>query len=347
MTISLSNNRINSFKKLISPEEVKELIPSTEKAKASIRKSRKEIIDILEGKDKRFIVIAGPCSIHDYDVAMEYAHKINELREKYSDKLYIMMRTYFEKPRTIGGWKGLINDPLLNNTYDINEGLKLSRKILVDIADLELPTATEILDPIVAGYIAQLTSWIAIGARTTESQTHRQMTSGLSAPVGFKNSTNGDLDVAINAIRSTAQSHNFIGIDNKGNCSILQTAGNPYGHIVLRGGNGKPNYHLEDIEACEEKLTEVGLKPQIIVDCSHENSRKDFSKQKIVVRDIMMQKKFGNKSILGIMLESNLNEGQQSIPENPKDLKHGISVTDSCIGWEETESVLKDIYLNL
>ena len=340
----LSNTRISEFNKLISPKELRKLIPSTDKANKTIIDTREELYRIFNGEDNRFIVISGPCSIHNTEVAIDYAKKLIELKKKYSEKLLIIMRVYFEKPRTIDGWKGLINDPYLNNSYDIQEGLKRARSILIKIADMGLPTATEILDPIVAGYIGQLASWVAIGARTTESQTHRQISSGLSAPVGFKNGTNGNIDIAINAIKTASSSHNFIGVDDTGNCSILRTSGNPYGHLVLRGGDGKPNYHIEDIEECEEKLMAMNLKQCLIIDCSHDNSKKDYKKQKLVVRDIITQKKYGNKSIKGIMLESNIYEGKQTIPVNIKELKYGISITDSCIGWEETELLLNDLF---
>ncbi len=345
--MGISNNRIQKFEKLISPDEIRKLIPFSDKSANTIINAREELFNILDGKDNRFVIISGPCSIHDYKGAMEYAMRLNKLREKYIDKLYIVMRAYFEKPRTIVGWKGLISDPYLNNTNDIEEGIKKSREILINIADMGLPTATELLDPIIAGYIGQLAAWIAIGARTTESQTHRQMTSGLSAPVGFKNGTNGNVDIAINAIKSTSYPHRFIGVDNTGSCSIVHTSGNPYGHIVLRGGNKKPNYHIEDIEACEQKLKENDLPPNIIVDCSHDNSNKDYRKQKVVVRDLLSQKTHGNKSIKGIMLESNIFEGKQPIPKDITELKYGVSITDGCIGWEETEKIIDNIYKSI
>ena len=342
-----SNTRIENFEKLISPKSVRAAIPFLKKSEETIYKGREDLYKILNGNDNRFIIIAGPCSIHDQEAAMEYAEKLNSLRNKYLDKLYIIMRIYFEKPRTIDGWKGLIYDPYLNNTYDINEGLKRARKILIDVSNMGMPTATEILDPITAAYVGQLASWVAIGARTTESQTHRQMTSGLSAPVGFKNSTDGNIEVAINAIKTANKSHHFIGVDDEGNTSVVKTKGNPFGHIVLRGGGGKPNYHIEDIEICENMLQEAHLPERIIVDCSHDNSGKNFAKQKIVVRDILAQKTYGNKSIKGIMLESNLFEGKQIIPADIKELKYGISVTDGCIGWDETEKILQLIYTSL
>lgn len=257
------------------------------------------------------------------------------------------MRVYFEKPRTTTGWKGLINDPNLNGSYNIENGLLIARKLLVDIADMGVPTATELLDPIIAAYIGELVTWVAIGARTTESQTHRQMASGLSAPVGFKNGTDGNLDIAINAMESASASHNFVGVDDDGHVSVLETTGNPYTHLVLRGGGGKPNYHIEDIEEAEEKLRKRNFTPRIMVDCSHENSSKDHLKQILAVRDIIAQKKFGNKSIFGIMLESNINEGSQKLPEDLSQLKYGVSITDKCINWEETEKILSLLYESL
>jgi 3-deoxy-7-phosphoheptulonate synthase len=275
---------------------------------------------------------------------MEYAQKLKKLQPVLSDKLFLMMRVYYEKPRTTTGWKGLISDPYLDQTYNMEAGTKLARKILIDIAELGIPVATEVLDPITAAYIAELVSWVAIGARTTESQTHRQMTSGLSTPVGFKNNSDGNLDVAVNAMMSAKSPHSFLGIDNDGHCAILETKGNADTHIVLRGGAGRPNYHIEDIEECEKKLKSKKFTPRIMIDCSHENSGKDPAKQKLVIRDMLAQKQMGNTSIFGIMLESNLVEGRQDVPEDKKDLKYGVSITDACIGWEETEKLLKDIH---
>lgn len=342
-----SNTRIKNFKKLISPREVRAMIPFPENSEETIVGAREELYKILNHEDDRFIVIAGPCSIHDKEIALEYARRLNVLREKYREKLFIIMRIYFEKPRTIDGWKGWIYDPDINNTYDIEEGIKRSRDLLLKVTAMGLPVATEILDPIIAAYIGQLASWVAIGARTTESQTHRQMSSGLSAPVGFKNSTDGNIEVAVNAIRTAMNSHNFIGIDDEGNSSVIQTSGNPYGHIVLRGGGGKPNYHIEDIEECEKKLAALNLPMRIIVDCSHDNSGKNHKRQKLVVRDVLLQKQDGNQSIRGIMLESNLFEGKQSIPADLTQLKYGVSITDACVGWKETEKLLHSLYTGL
>lgn len=343
-TQKTDNTRIKSFTKLISPREIRVQIPASKVAVETITNGRSDFCNILKGKDDRFVVIVGPCSIHDPKSAMEYAKKLKKIQPALNDKLLIMMRVYFEKPRTTTGWKGLISDPYLDQSYNMEAGTKLARKILIDIAELGMPVATELLDPITAAYIAELVSWVAIGARTTESQTHRQMTSGVSTPVGFKNNSDGNLDVAVNAMMSAKSPHNFLGIDNDGHCAIIETKGNADTHIVLRGGAGRPNYHIEDIEECEEKLKSKKFTPRIMIDCSHENSGKDPSKQKLVIRDMLAQKQMGNTSIFGIMLESNLVEGRQDVPKNKKDLQYGVSITDACIGWEETEKLLKDIH---
>jgi 3-deoxy-7-phosphoheptulonate synthase len=341
------NTRIQEFIKLISPLEIRSEIPVSDKATSTIMNGREDFRKILSGEDGRLAVIVGPCSIHDPKGALEYAEKLKGLHDKLGDKLFIMMRVYFEKPRTTVGWKGMINDPYLNETFDMVTGLKMARRLLIDINELGVPTATELLDPIVSAYTAELVSWVAIGARTTESQTHRQMASGLSAPVGFKNNSDGNLDVAVNAMQSAKNGHNFLGIDDEGNSCVLKTKGNSDVHIVLRGGKGRPNYHTEDIENCEGKLQAADFDPRILIDCSHENSGKNPAKQKIVIKDVIAQKQMGNKSIFGVMLEGNLFEGNQKIPENLADLKYGVSVTDACIGWEETEGLLAELYESL
>ena len=343
----LDNVRIESFTKLISPGEIRKQIPLSGAATKAIDKGRQDFYDVLNRDNNRLVVIVGPCSIHDPKAAIEYAKKLKNLAGELDDKLLVMMRVYFEKPRTTTGWKGLINDPYLNETRDVEAGTKLARQILIDIAELGLPVATELLDTITAAYVGELVSWVAIGARTTESQTHRQMTSGLSAPVGFKNNSDGNLNIAINAMQSAKSRHSFLGVDDDGSCCILKTTGNPNTHIVLRGGAGRPNYHVEDIEECEEKLKDKGFTPRIMVDCSHENSGKNHEKQHLVVRDLIAQKQMGNKSIFGIMLESNLFPGNQKIVENLDELKYGVSVTDACIGWEETEKLLLQLHESL
>lgn len=340
----IDNTRIREFKKLISPKEIRASIPISESSIKTIARGREDFCNILSGEDKRFVVIVGPCSIHDERIAIEYAEKLQKLAEKFGDKLLIIMRVYFEKPRTTTGWKGLINDHFFEKNTDIEAGLKIARKILIKIADIGVPAATEFLDPIVSAHIGELVSWGAIGARTTESQTHREMVSGLSAPIGFKNNTDGNLITAINAMESAKAPHAFLGINDEGECCIVKTKGNGDTHIVLRGGGGRPNYHTEDVEKCEAELRSKNIVPRIMIDCSHENSGKDHKRQKIVVRDILEQKKAGNESVFGIMLESNLFEGSQKVPGDIKDLKYGVSITDACIGWEETEKLLGELH---
>lgn len=344
----INNIRIKGYKSLVSVNDLRKEIPQSARATETIMKGREEFINVLEGNDDRFVVITGPCSIHDTDAALEYAERILKLKSKVNDKILLVMRVYFEKPRTSLGWKGLINDPHLNGSNDISQGLRIARKLLLDIADLGVYSATELLDPIVAAFVGHLISWVAIGARTTESQTHRQMASGLSAPVGFKNATDGNLEVALNAMKSASAPHSFLSVDDKGICSIVETSGNPYGHLVLRGGAGRPNYHIEDIEVAEKMLEQGGFAKKILVDCSHENSGKDHKKQHLVIKDIIAQKKLGNKSIFGAMIESNINSGNQPFP--PQDLsllKYGVSITDECVSWEETEELVNYIYENI
>jgi 3-deoxy-7-phosphoheptulonate synthase len=285
--------------------------------------------------------VIGPCSIHDEKSAVEYATKLNVLRLEFAGQMEIVMRVYFEKPRTTIGWKGLINDPHLDGSQDIETGLKIARKLLLEIVGMGLPAATEFLDPIVPQYIADLVTWAAIGARTTESQTHREMASGLSMPVGLKNSTDGSLQIAIDAMGATRHAHSFLGINENGETSIVRTTGNPHAHVVLRGGRAKTNYDAESIRAAEEKLTFEKLPPVLMVDCSHANSEKKFAKQEDVWRSVIQQRIEGTRSLIGLMVESNLFEGSQPIPKNLKDLRYGVSLTDSCIGWETTERMLR------
>lgn len=347
MSLNINNTRVTNYLPLDSISKVRNEVPINESAIDNILKGRQELMDILDEKDNRFVVITGPCSIHDLKSAQEYADKLTHLQKKYSNKLLILMRVYFEKPRTSIGWKGMINDPHLNDSNNLNKGIKIARKLLIDFAEKGIFTATELLDPIIAAYIGELVSWVAIGARTTESQTHRQMSSGLSAPIGFKNSTDGKVDNAINAMLASKSPHSFLSINDDGISSIVETTGNPYGHIILRGGGGKPNHHIENIKEVEEKLNQKGFKKKIMVDCSHENSGKDYRKQSLVIQDILAQKKIGNRSIFGVMLESHLYEGNQKITANKEDLKYGVSITDQCIGWEETEKLLNIIYLEI
>lgn len=341
---TIENLNLVSQDVLVSPAELKTLLPVSEKAQTTILNGRKTINNILERKDHRLIIVIGPCSIHDVDAAMDYAKRLKDLSEKVSDSLVIVMRVYFEKPRTTVGWKGLINDPHLNGSFSIEEGLKIGRKLLLDISELGLPTATEALDPISPQYLHDLISWSAIGARTTESQTHREMASGLSCAVGFKNGTDGSLTVAMNALQSVSSSHHFLGINSDGQVSVIRTKGNPYGHVVLRGGGGKPNYDSVNIALCEQALRKGKIAENIMVDCSHENSNKNHELQPLVLENITNQIIDGNKSIMGLMIESNIGGGNQKINEDHSQMEYGVSITDKCIDWETTEHVLLDIH---
>ncbi|MDX1754969.1 MAG: 3-deoxy-7-phosphoheptulonate synthase [Marinobacter sp.] len=341
--IKLENVNVASQETLITPEALKAEMPLSDQAAATVERGRQAIYDILDGKDHRLFIVVGPCSIHDVKAAREYAEKLKVLADEVSDTLLIVMRVYFEKPRTTVGWKGLINDPHLDDTFDIEQGLHIGRRLLLDIAELGLPTATEALDPISPQYLQDTISWSAIGARTTESQTHREMSSGLSMAIGFKNGTDGSLDVAINAMKSVSHPHSFLGINQQGQVSIIRTQGNAYGHVVLRGGGGKPNYDSVSVALCEQALDKAGLRKSIMVDCSHANSNKDPGLQPLVMQDIAHQILEGNKSIQSLMVESHLNWGNQSIPEDLSELKYGVSVTDACIDWETTEKAIREM----
>ena len=332
---------VKEIVRLLSPRELKAQTPSHEAINATVARSRERVIRILRQEDPRLLVVIGPCSIHDEKGALEYAEKLNALRKEFADRMEIVMRVYFEKPRTTIGWKGLINDPHLDGSQDIEMGLKIARRLLLEITGMGLPAATEFLDPIVPQYIADLVTWAAIGARTTESQTHREMASGLSMPVGLKNSTDGSLQIAIDAMGATRHAHSFLGINENGETSIVRTTGNPHAHVVLRGGRAKTNYDAESIRAAEEKLVSEKLPPVLMVDCSHANSEKKFAKQEDVWHSIIQQRIEGTKSLIGAMVESHLHEGNQPIPNNLNDLRYGISITDSCIGWETTERMLR------
>jgi len=332
---------VKEIVRLSSPRELKAQTPSREAVNATVARSRERVIRILRQEDPHLLVVIGPCSIHDEKGALEYAEKLNALRKEFADRMEIVMRVYFEKPRTTIGWKGLINDPHLDGSQDIETGLKIARRLLLEITGMGLPAATEFLDPIVPQYIADLVTWAAIGARTTESQTHREMASGLSMPVGLKNSTDGSLQIAIDAMGATRNQHSFLGINEDGITSIVRTTGNPHAHVVLRGGRAKTNYDAESIRAAEEKLISEKLPPVLMVDCSHANSEKKFAKQEDVWRSVIQQRIEGTRSLIGLMVESNLFEGSQPIPQNLKDLRYGVSLTDSCIGWETTERMLR------
>jgi 3-deoxy-7-phosphoheptulonate synthase len=341
--IEVHNTNMASQEVLVTPEELWQSQPMSEAVKRTVAESRGVIQNILDRKDHRLFVVVGPCSIHDTEAAMDYARRLQRLARELSDTLYIVMRVYFEKPRTTVGWKGLINDPHLDDSFKIEEGLHIGRKLLLDILELGLPTSTEALDPISPQYLQDLISWSAIGARTTESQTHREMASGLSSAVGFKNGTDGGLTVATNALQSVANPHRFLGINRQGQVSVFTTKGNAYGHIVLRGGSAGPNYDSVHVKLCEEALEKAGVPTNIMVDCSHANSNKQPELQPLVVENVANQILEGNRSIVGLMIESNLKAGNQSIPENLDDLEYGVSVTDGCIDWEVSERCLREM----
>jgi 3-deoxy-7-phosphoheptulonate synthase len=333
--------RVKEVVRLLTPRALKAELPMTEAANQTVVASRERVNNILEQKDPRLLVVVGPCSIHDTKAALEYGTRLNALRQELAARMEIVMRVYFEKPRSTIGWKGLINDPHLDGTYDMETGLKRARRLLLDLTAMGLPTATEVLDPIIVQYIDDLVTWAAIGARTIESQTHREMASGLSMPVGFKNGTDGSLQIAVDAMHSARTPHSFLGIDQDGVTSIIRTTGNPTGHIVLRGGRSHPNYDAESIRQTEATLTQAGLPPVLMVDCSHANSGKQPARQEEVWRSIIEQRVAGTRSVIGAMVESNLWEGNQPFPRNPSELRYGVSITDACISWETTERFLR------
>lgn len=339
----LNDIHVNAEEVLITPEELRAELPLSDEGREFVQGSRQVISDIIHKKDTRLLIISGPCSVHDVEAAKEYARSLKELHDKYKDSLYIVMRVYFEKPRTTVGWKGLINDPHMDGTFDVAGGLRKARELLIYLTELGLPLATEALDPISPQYLAELFSWSAIGARTTESQTHREMASGLSMPIGFKNGTNGSLDVAVNALQSAASSHRFMGINRQGQVALIKTSGNPDGHVILRGGK-QPNYDSVNVALCEQDLAKHGLEPGIVIDCSHGNSSKDFSRQPLVANDVFNQICEGNKSIIGIMLESHIHEGNQSADLPRSELKYGVSVTDACIDFATTETLIENAF---
>jgi 3-deoxy-7-phosphoheptulonate synthase len=336
----INNIHISSEEVLLTPEDLARDLPVSSHALTAITESRKIISDIVHRRDHRLLVVCGPCSIHDIEAAKAYAMKLKELHETCKDSLYIVMRVYFEKPRTTTGWKGLINDPHIDGTFDIEAGLRKARELLIWLTELELPLATEALDPISPQYLAELFSWSAIGARTSESQTHREMASGLSMPVGFKNGTDGSLEIAINALKSAASGHSFMGINKRGQVSIIKTQGNPDGHIILRGGK-QPNYDSVCVADCEAELANASLPSSLVVDCSHANSSKDYRRQSLVAQNVVNQILEGNQSIIGIMLESHIHSGnQKSDGIRFADLDYGISITDGCIDWATTEALI-------
>jgi 3-deoxy-7-phosphoheptulonate synthase len=336
----LQNINVLSSELLPTPEDIKRGLPLPPAAEEFVYRSRVAVRRILDREDPRMFVVVGPCSIHDPAAAREYATRLHGLARRVADTMFVIMRVYFEKPRTTVGWKGLINDPDMDDSFHIEKGIGLARELLLFLADIGLPAATEALDPIMPQYLSELVTWTAIGARTTESQTHREMASGLSTPVGFKNGTDGSLAVAINALQSARHPHHFLGITQQGQSAVFRTRGNRYGHIVLRGGGGRPNYDSVSIALCERELEKAGLPGSIVVDCSHGNSNKDPGLQALVAENVTNQILEGNRSIVGLMLESNLSWGSQPIPSNRDELRYGVSVTDACIDWETTEGLL-------
>ena len=325
---------------LVAPALLHAELPIDPAASDTVASARRRIQAILRGDDDRMLVVVGPCSVHDVEAARDYAKRLIPIRERLKDQLEVVMRVYFEKPRTTVGWKGLINDPHLDGSYDINTGLRRARGLLLELAGMGLPAATELLDPVVPQYIADLISWTAIGARTTESQTHREMASGLSMPIGYKNSTDGSVTIAINAMQAASKPHHFLGINAEGQASIVSTTGNPDGHLVLRGGNRGSNYHLEAVEGAAAELDQAGLKARLMVDCSHANSNKDFRRQGDVLTAMADQMKGGSRHVMGVMIESHLVEGNQKLTSDLSQLTYGQSVTDACISIETTEELL-------
>lgn len=339
MTRQIHNQNIVSKTRLASPDEIKQAFPLTANLSDRIISYRKTIEDILDRKDHRLMMVVGPCSIHEPELALEYARKLKALADEVSDSIFIVMRVYFEKPRTTVGWKGYINDPHLDDSFDISTGLQEARRLLLTLTEMGLPAGTEALDPVVPQYIHDVISWTAIGARTSESQTHREMSSGISTPVGFKNGTDNSLTTAVNAIESASKPHHFLGIDQDGCCTVFHTSGNAYGHVILRGGD-KPNYDSVNIALCEQALEKASLARNIVVDCSHGNSQKKPELQPLVLNDCINQIIDGNQSIIGMMLESHLNWGNQSLPKDLSQLEHGVSITDACIDWPATENAI-------
>ncbi len=337
---ALENLNVVSQLTLLPPTQLHDDIPVSARATQTVSTARRVLADILSGRDRRLFVVVGPCSIHDTRAALEYAQRLRALADEVADQLFIVMRVYFEKPRTTIGWKGLINDPRMDDTFQIDEGLHVARRLLVDLNELGLPCGTEALDPITPHYLGDLIAWSAIGARTTESQTHRELASGLSSPVGFKNGTDGNLEVALNAMLSAAQPHAFLGINGDGQVAVTQTRGNAFGHLILRGG-AVPNYDSVAVAEAEAALQAAKLPVSIVVDCSHANSRKNHALQTLVLKDVVHQIVDGNQSIKGVMLESNLFEGNQKLG-NAQDLRYGVSITDACLGWDSTAACLRE-----
>ena len=344
---STENVNISSYQPLMTPEALKQRLPLYGATLEHVRNNRQIIRNILDRKDPRLFIVVGPCSIHDVEAALDYAARLKTLAEEVKDTMVLVMRVYFEKPRTSVGWKGLINDPEMNDSFKIEKGLHMGRRLLLKLSAMGLPTSTEALDPISPQYLHDIITWSAIGARTTESQTHREMSSGLSSPVGFKNGTDGGLEVATNALKAVASPHRFLGIDPRGQVAIVTTTGNAHAHIVLRGGNGVPNFDAQSVAACEAACRKAGVTTNIMIDCSHANSSKKPENQPTVFGNVVDQIVAGNKSIIGVMLESNINAGRQDIPTDLSQLKYGVSVTDGCIDWETTATTLRAAHQKL
>ena len=338
----LENINITSFAAMPTPEELHARLPISEHAADVVDAGRQALKDILDRKDERIFVVVGPCSIHDPVAGLDYARRLKMLQEEVKDTMLLVMRVYFEKPRTTTGWKGYINDPFMDDSFQVDVGMEKARQFLLDICELGLPTATEALDPISPQYLGDLIAWTAIGARTTESQTHREMSSGLSTPVGFKNGTDGDISIAINAILSASHPHSFLGLNGQGRVSIVRTSGNQYGHVVLRGGDGRPNYDTVSVAMAEQAMKKAKLPANIVVDCSHANSFKKPELQPLVMADVVNQILNGNQALVGVMIESNLVAGNQKIPEDLSQLVYGCSVTDACVDWDTTETMIRE-----
>ncbi len=346
-TPNIDNVNVTAFDTMPTPDEIQSRLPLSTKAAKTVTHGRNLLRKILDRKDHRLFVVVGPCSIHDPIAGLDYARRLKKLADDVGDTLQIIMRVYFEKPRTTVGWKGYINDPFMDDSFQVNVGMEKAREFLLAVNELGLPAGTEALDPYGPQYYGDLITWTAIGARTTESQTHREMSSGLSTPVGFKNGTNGDLSVATNAILSASNPHSFLGLNSEGRVAIVRTTGNAYGHIVLRGGDGKPNYDTVSVAVAEQAMAKAKLPANIVVDCSHANSSKKPELQPLVMADVVNQIRNGNKSLLGVMIESNLEAGNQPIPADLSQLKYGCSVTDGCVDWASTEKMIRDAAIML
>lgn len=344
--MQLDNLNVEEIAPLPSPRAVRAEIPASAAATATVARGRSDIIGIVEQRDPRVLVVVGPCSIHDLDAGLVYAERLARLQEDVATTFRLAMRVYFEKPRTAVGWKGFINDPHLDDSFDIEHGIREARRFLIRIGDLGLPAATEALDPIIPQYLGDLLSWYAIGARTTESQTHREMASGLSAPCGFKNATDGNVAIAVNAIRSANQPHHFLGITADGTSAVIRTRGNPHAHLILRGG-AEPNYAPEHVAVAVTQLAAAGVSPAVMIDCSHGNSNKDPDVQPVVARACMQQRRDGRRALIGMMIESHLHHGNQTLGTDPRALHYGVSITDACIDWDTTASLLRELHAEL